>query len=128
MIFLTIHVTLSLSQIYVIDSADKKRFEETSVVRDALISWCALYNSLPSLLQELNELLSEEKLASVPLLIYANKQDLINATSAGELAESLHLVHIRDRAWQIQACSATSAEGLKVRVNSFSISAVSCLF
>lgn len=79
--------------IYVIDSADKKRFEETSV--------------------ELNELLSEEKLATVPLLIYANKQDLINAVSAGELAEALSLVHIRDRAWQIQACSATSAEGLK---------------
>ncbi|KAI2802747.1 ADP-ribosylation factor protein 3, partial [Blomia tropicalis] len=79
--------------IYVIDSADKKRFEETSV--------------------ELNELLSEEKLATVPLLIYANKQDLINAVTAGELAESLHLVTIRDRAWQIQACSATSGEGLK---------------
>lgn len=65
-------------------------------------------------MQELNELLSEEKLATVPLLIYANKQDLINAVSAGELAEALSLVHIRDRAWQIQACSATSAEGLKV--------------
>lgn len=77
-----------------IDSADKKRFEETSV--------------------ELNELLGEEKLADVPLLIYANKQDLINAVLASEIAEGLHLVAIRDRAWQIQACSATSGEGLKV--------------
>jgi len=64
-------------------------------------------------LKELNELLSEEKLATVPLLVYANKQDLINAVSAGEMAESLHLIAIRDRAWQIQACSATSGEGLK---------------
>lgn len=82
-----------LSQIYVIDSADRKRFEETSV--------------------EMNELLGEEKLANVPLLIYANKQDLMNAVPAGELAEELHLIAIRDRAWQIQACSATSSEGLK---------------
>lgn len=64
--------------------------------------------------QELNELLSEEKLTNVPLLVYANKQDLINAVSAGELAEELHLISIRDRPWQIQACSAASAEGLKV--------------
>lgn len=80
-----------------IDSADKKRFEETSV--------------------ELNELLSEEKLYAVPLLIYANKQDLINAVTASDLAEQLHLVAIRDRTWQIQACSATSGEGLKVCVS-----------
>jgi len=79
--------------IYVIDSADKKRFEETSV--------------------ELNELLSEEKLIGVPLLVYANKQDLFNASPASELAEGLHLMSIRDRTWQIQACSAISAEGLK---------------
>lgn len=83
-------------QIYVIDSADKKRFAETSV--------------------ELNELLSEEKLFGVPILVYANKQDLINAVSASELAEELHLVAIRDRAWQIQACSGTSGEGLKVNI------------
>ena len=62
--------------------------------------------------------MTEEKLTTVPLLIYANKQDLINAVSAGELAESLHLVTIRDRAWQIQACSATSGEGLKVNETS----------
>ncbi|UXI20653.1 glycosaminoglycan xylosylkinase-like [Sarcoptes scabiei] len=79
--------------IYVIDSADKKRFAETSV--------------------ELNELLSEEKLFGVPLLVYANKQDLINAVTSSELAEELHLIAIRNRAWQIQACSGTSGEGLK---------------
>jgi len=41
----------------VIDSADRKRFEETG--------------------QELQELLCEEKLIGVPLLIFANKQDLV---------------------------------------------------
>ncbi|XP_025113262.1 ADP-ribosylation factor-like protein 3 [Pomacea canaliculata] len=79
--------------IYVIDSADRKRHEETGV--------------------ELQELLEEEKLAGVPVLVFANKQDLVNACSASEIAESLNLNSIRDRQWQIQACSALSGEGVK---------------
>ncbi|XP_029300076.1 ADP-ribosylation factor-like protein 3 isoform X2 [Cottoperca gobio] len=80
-------------EIYVIDSSDRKRFEETGL--------------------ELAELLEEEKLAAVPLLIFANKQDLMTATPASELAESLSLHTIRDRMWQVQACSAATAEGLQ---------------
>ncbi|XP_039635355.1 ADP-ribosylation factor-like protein 3 isoform X1 [Perca fluviatilis] len=79
--------------IYVIDSSDRKRFEETSL--------------------ELAELLEEEKLAAVPLLIFANKQDLVTASPASELAESLSLHTIRDRMWQVQACSAVTAEGVQ---------------
>ncbi|XP_035996068.1 ADP-ribosylation factor-like protein 3 isoform X3 [Fundulus heteroclitus] len=79
--------------IYVIDSSDRKRFEETSL--------------------ELAELLEEEKLAAVPLLVFANKQDLMTASPASELAESLHLHTIRDRMWQVQACSAVTAEGVQ---------------
>ncbi|XP_040013351.1 ADP-ribosylation factor-like protein 3 isoform X3 [Xiphias gladius] len=62
---------------------------------------------------ELAELLEEEKLAAVPLLIFANKQDLMTATPASELAESLNLHTIRDRMWQVQACSAVTAEGVQ---------------
>lgn len=69
-------------------------------------------------LQELAELLEEEKLAAVPLLIFANKQDLMTATPASELAESLNLHTIRDRMWQVQACSGLTAEGLQVNTNS----------
>ncbi|CAG2100207.1 unnamed protein product [Medioppia subpectinata] len=54
-----------------------------------------------------------DKLIGVPILVYANKQDLFNASPASELAEGLHLMAIRDRTWQIQPCSAISAEGLK---------------
>lgn len=79
--------------IYVIDSSDRKRFEETSV--------------------ELNELLAEEKLKGVPLLVFANKQDLFNAAPASEMAQGLNLPAIRDRCWQIQPCSASTGEGLK---------------
>ncbi|XP_035628242.1 ADP-ribosylation factor-like protein 3 isoform X4 [Oncorhynchus keta] len=83
--------------IYVIDSSDRKRFEETG--------------------QELAELMEEEKLSMVPLLIFANKQDLMTAAPASELAEGLNLHTIRDRVWQIQACSAITAEGVQVASN-----------
>ena len=58
------------------------------------------------------ELLDEEKLMGVPVLVYANKQDLINAARADELMEKMHLNMIKDRDWQIQACSAQTGEGL----------------
>ncbi len=62
---------------------------------------------------ELGLLLEEEKLAGVPLLIFANKQDLLNALPPNEIAEGLHLPAIRDRQWQIQPCSAKTGEGLQ---------------
>ncbi|KAL8562991.1 ADP-ribosylation factor protein 3 [Nucella lapillus] len=79
--------------IYVIDSSDKKRFEETGM--------------------ELHELLEEDKLAGVPVLIFANKQDLFSSAKAADISEGLNLGSIRDREWQIQACSALSGEGVK---------------
>uniref|UniRef100_A0A3P8Y8H2 ADP-ribosylation factor-like protein 3 n=1 Tax=Esox lucius TaxID=8010 RepID=A0A3P8Y8H2_ESOLU len=79
--------------IYVIDCSDRKRFEETG--------------------QELAELMEDEKLSMVPLLIFANKQDVMTAAPASELAEGLKLHTIRDRVWQIQACSAVTAEGVQ---------------
>ncbi|XP_011603147.1 ADP-ribosylation factor-like protein 3 isoform X2 [Takifugu rubripes] len=82
--------------IYVIDSSDRNRFEEASL---------------------LTELLEDEMLASVPLLIFANKQDLMTAAPVSELAELLDLNTIRDRTWQVQACSAVTAEGLQDGMN-----------
>jgi len=51
----------------------------------------------------------------VPLLVFANKQDLVTAAPAAEIAEGLSLHTYRDREWQIQACSALSGEGVQVR-------------
>ena len=65
-------------------------------------------------LQELAELLEEEKLSGVPVLIFANKQDLLTAAPASEIAEGLNLHTIRDRVWQIQSCSALTGEGVQV--------------
>lgn len=39
----------------------------------------------------------------VPVLVLANKQDLLNALPADDIAEALNLFLIRDRPWQIQA-------------------------
>ncbi|XP_048023289.1 ADP ribosylation factor like GTPase 3, like 1 isoform X2 [Megalobrama amblycephala] len=87
----------TVTYIYVIDSADKKRFEETGL--------------------ELSELIDEENLKGVPLLIFANKQDLATASPASEIAEGLNLHTYRDREWQIQACSAVSGEGVQDGMN-----------
>jgi len=61
----------------------------------------------------LQELLAEELLAGVPLLVFANKQDLEMALEAPEVMEHLDLNSITDRSWNIQACSAMSKEGLE---------------
>jgi small GTP-binding protein len=63
--------------IYVIDSADRRRMEETGI--------------------ELAQLLEEDKLAGVPMLIFANKCDLLNALTVSEISAGLNLHTIRDR-------------------------------
>eukprot|EP00386_Alphamonas_edax_P003322 GDKI01010198.1.p1 GENE.GDKI01010198.1~~GDKI01010198.1.p1 ORF type:complete len:180 (-),score=69.78 GDKI01010198.1:236-775(-) len=79
--------------VYVIDSADRRRLKETG--------------------EELNELMQDDKLSGKPLLIFANKQDLIQALTSDEISEELQLHVISDRAWTIQACSAKTGEGLE---------------
>merc|ERR1712086_1185778 len=78
---------------YVIDSSDRRRLEESG--------------------SELAELLAEDKLGGVPLMIFANKQDLLQATPAEEISECLKLQNIKDRPWSIQACSAKTGDGLQ---------------
>mmetsp|Transcript_109840 Transcript_109840/g.153935 ORF Transcript_109840/g.153935 Transcript_109840/m.153935 type:complete len:181 (+) Transcript_109840:71-613(+) len=79
--------------VYVIDSSDRRRLEESG--------------------QELRELLAEDKLGGIPLLVFANKQDLLQATPADEIAAALDLASISDRTWTIQACSAKDGAGLE---------------
>ena len=58
-------------------------------------------------------LMEEELLQGVPLLVFANKQDLAAALSAAEVSEALNLQSYRDRKWQIQGCSAKNGDGLE---------------
>ena len=53
---------------------------------------------------ELDILLKTDELKDIPLLIFANKQDLPNALSTEGIASRLNLP--RDRQWFIQPCSA----------------------
>ncbi len=54
--------------VYVIDAADKKRLEETGI--------------------ELKALLEDEKLQNVPVLVFANKSDLVTALGPDEVGFS----------------------------------------
>ena len=68
--------------IYVVDSSDNRRMEDE----------CG---------NELQKLLVDDKLAGVPILVFANKQDLELAMPADEIEEVLHLSQINDRPWSI---------------------------
>ena len=57
-----------------IDSADRRRMEETGV--------------------ELTQLLEEDKLSGVPILIFANKQDLLNALPASEVNKKTQFIKL----------------------------------
>ncbi|KAI9137590.1 ADP-ribosylation factor family-domain-containing protein [Paraphysoderma sedebokerense] len=78
--------------IFVVDSTDKQRLEETGY--------------------ELQHLLEEPKLKQVPVLVLANKQDVAEALPADEIAKALSLHSIRDREWQIQGCSGKEGSGV----------------
>lgn len=79
--------------VYVVDSSDEVRLKECT--------------------EELQSLLAEDNLKNVPLLVFANKQDLQFALDAEEILNTLSLMEIKDRTWTIQACSAVTKEGLQ---------------
>ncbi|KAH8284384.1 hypothetical protein KR018_011117, partial [Drosophila ironensis] len=79
--------------IYVIDCTDRARLPEAG--------------------SELFEMLMDNRLKQVPVLIFANKQDMPDAMSASEVAEKMSLVQLQGRTWEIKACTATDGAGLK---------------
>ena len=78
--------------IYVVDSNDRDRIHEAR--------------------EELEKMLSEDELRDAVVLVFANKQDLPNAMSPGEITEKLGLTQLRGRKWYIQAACATQGDGL----------------
>ncbi|CBZ52715.1 ADP-ribosylation factor domain-containing protein [Neospora caninum Liverpool] len=79
--------------IYVVDSADRERISDAK--------------------HELLLILQEEELRGVALAVAANKQDLPNAMSEGEVSAALGLPSLRDRPWAIMRTSAVKGEGLE---------------
>jgi len=79
--------------IFVVDSSDRAKLDDA---RD-----------------ELHLLLAEEDLDGVVLLVIANKQDVVGAMTANEVAWNLELEGLSPRPWHIQACSAITGNGLQ---------------
>ena len=67
--------------VYVVDSSDDERLGEST--------------------EELEQLMQEAELAGVPVLVFANKQDLDLALEADEVMGKLKLAEITDRTWNI---------------------------
>jgi ADP-ribosylation factor-like protein 1 len=78
--------------VFVVDASDSSRLD---IVR-----------------QELRGLLEEEVLASIPLLIMANKADLQEALPDDQIAGMLGLTNIRGRPWSLQRTSAIRGDGI----------------
>ena len=78
--------------VYVIDAADHRRMEETSM--------------------ELGQLVDEAKLADIPVLVYGNKSDLMNAMEQCEIEESVAPV-LKGRNYFVVECSAKTGKGLQ---------------
>jgi small GTP-binding protein len=78
--------------IYIVDSHDRDRIELAA--------------------EELCGVLSDDLLTGVPLLVYANKQDLPKAMSCKEVIEALKLPSYKNRKWFCQGSCATTADGL----------------
>mmetsp|Transcript_2598 Transcript_2598/g.3217 ORF Transcript_2598/g.3217 Transcript_2598/m.3217 type:complete len:181 (-) Transcript_2598:367-909(-) len=77
--------------IFVVDSSDKERLEESK--------------------EELDRMLQEDELRDAVVLVFANKQDLPGALSVKQITEKLGLDKLRRR-WYVQGTCATSGDGL----------------
>ncbi|MGH0117210.1 UNVERIFIED_CONTAM: hypothetical protein FKN15_046131 [Acipenser sinensis] len=78
--------------IYVVDSCDRDRMGISK--------------------SELVAMLEEEELKKAILVVFANKQDMEQAMTPTEVANSLGLPALKDRKWQIFKTSATKGTGL----------------
>lgn len=79
--------------IFVIDSADHARAEEA--------------------VNELIDIMDHEKLKSVPILIFANKQDAKGSLKVSAIEKLLDEDKFKDRTWTIQPCSGRNGDGVK---------------
>lgn len=61
---------------------------------------------------ELRRMLADDELRDAALLVFANKQDLPNALPVKQIVERLALNTLHNRKWFVQACCATSGDGL----------------
>lgn len=78
--------------IYVVDSSDTERIEMAK--------------------QEMLAMLQENDLRGVPLLVFANKQDIAGALTEGQVSDSLGLAEIKNRQWRIVKSCTKTGDGI----------------
>lgn len=78
--------------VYVLDSTDEAR--------------------LPEAVAELEEILEDPNMISVPLLVLANKQEAPGALPLAEIRNRLCLERFQEHCWELRACSAHTGQGL----------------
>lgn len=62
---------------------------------------------------ELDSLVHHKDLKKVPILFFANKQDLPSSLTAQECSEMLKLHELKDKSWTIVASNALTGEGIE---------------
>ena len=78
--------------IYVIDSNDADNFDESKT--------------------QFYKVLENDSLKNVPVLVFANKQDLTTAKKLDEIMQVYGLDMLKTHKWHLQPCSAETGEGL----------------
>ncbi|NXI43428.1 ARL14 protein, partial [Galbula dea] len=93
--------------LYVVDSSDKQRLEESK--------------------REFELILKSEFLKNVPVVVLANKQDLPGALNAEEITRRFNMKkHCSDRNWYVQPCCAFTGEGLSEALQRLTAFAKQC--
>ncbi|KAH7816045.1 Arf1j [Monocercomonoides exilis] len=88
--------------IYVVDCADRNRISCKSPERCIECARCELANALAS-----------DFLSTVPVLIFANKQDIPGSAKPDEIAQLLGVADFpSSRKWHIQGCCAVTGQGI----------------
>ena len=78
--------------IFVINSNEAKKFEHTK--------------------EALSLLIFNDEFINIPLLVFANKQDLLNAYLPDKIINILDMKKIKDNKWLIQGSSAVNGQGI----------------
>eukprot|EP00002_Diphylleia_rotans_P000791 TRINITY_DN10417_c0_g1_i1.p1 TRINITY_DN10417_c0_g1~~TRINITY_DN10417_c0_g1_i1.p1 ORF type:complete len:176 (+),score=22.83 TRINITY_DN10417_c0_g1_i1:71-598(+) len=87
------YTSLAKGVIFVVDSADRSRIDIAAA--------------------EFRHMIKCEDLKEAPVLILANKQDLVGAMTPNEIASRLRLQELQDRQWHLQGTCAIQQSGLR---------------
>lgn len=85
--------------IFVVDSTDVERLDDEKEFKN-------------SAKEELYKILDDDDLRGLPLLVFANKQDLPGALRVDEVANRLGLPKVTNRKWFVQGTNAITKHGL----------------